>query len=254
MSPARSTPARSFRLPALLLLSAWLAGCAALRPPPPPSEEALAALAALRTFNGQVRTFKGTGAVEMVRDGARQTGRMAWVGKGPAHLRASLLDPVGRPRVTLVADGEIVAARSEADGDDFRTRTADPGLNRVLGIPVRAREIIRLLAGQAPMAHPHSMVLENDRLRLLDRWNRTIQIAEMDPEHRRPRALEHFSGGERRYRAEFGPFSEGPDGILEPSRITILGPADAARFDLRIDRFWTNHSLPAGAFRLERSE
>ncbi len=31
MSPAKSTPARSFRLPALLLLSAWLAGCAALR-------------------------------------------------------------------------------------------------------------------------------------------------------------------------------------------------------------------------------
>lgn len=243
------------RIAAAVLAAAWLTGCAALAPSPPTSPEARAALEATRAFNAEVRTFKGTGTIETIRDGVRQVGRMAWVGKVPAHLRASLLDPAGRPLMTLVVDGETVAARSGDRSDDYRAWAPDPSLERVLGIPIRAREAIRLLSGRVPRAGAHTVVLDGDRLRYLDRWNRVLQVVELDPATRRPRAVERFAGDARRFRAEFGPFDDGVDGMFAPTRIAIIGPAEeGARFDLRVDRFWPNQSLPAGAFRLEASE
>jgi hypothetical protein len=231
-----------------------LSGCAALRPPPPSTPEAEAALAAVAAFNAEVRTFKGTGTIELVRDGTRQVGRMVWVGKVPAHLRVSLLDPVGRPLSTLVADGDRVAGRAGPAAAAFSAPAANPSLKRVLGIPLRAREAIRLLAGQVPTPRPHSVTLAGDRLRLHSRWNQLLEVVELDPTHARPVALERFSGGERRFRAELGPLKSGPEEVRIPTRIAVAGPDGTARFDLRVDRFWVNQSLPAGAFVLEPPE
>lgn len=231
-----------------------LTGCAALRPPPPSTPEAEAALAAVEAFNAEVRTFKGTGTIELVRDGSRQVGRMVWVGKAPAHLRVSLLDPVGRPLSTLVADGERIAGRTGPGGDAFSAPAANPSLKRVLGIPIRAREAIRLLSGQVPTPRPYSVTLAGDRLRLHSRWNQLLEVVELDPRHSRPVAVERFSGGDRRFRAEWGPMESGPEGIRIPTRIAVAGPDGTARFDLRVDRFWANQSLPAGAFILESPE
>lgn len=244
------------RPPAVLLFFSLLTvtGCAALRPPPPSTREAETALAAVAAFNAEVRTFKGTGTIELVRDGTRQVGRMVWVGKVPAHLRVSLLDPVGRPLSTLVTDGDRVAGRAGPGGDAFSASAANPSLKRVLGMPLRAREAIRLLAGQVPTPEPYSVTLVGDRLRLHSRWNQLLEVVALDPSRTRPMAVERFSGGDRRFRAEWGPMESGPEGVRIPTRIAVAGPDGTARFDLRVDRFWVNQSLPAGAFVLEPPE
>jgi outer membrane biogenesis lipoprotein LolB len=237
-------------LPLLLSVSGF-AGCAVLRPPPPPAPEAEAAWAAVRDFNRDVRTFKGSGTAELIRDESRQVGRAVWVGKVSTHLRVSLLDPVGRPISTLVTDGEVLAARMGSDGNGFRAHSANPSLKPVLGVPIRARDVIRLLAGRIPAAAPRGIVLEEDRLILTDRWNRRILIVELDADRRRPLAVERYAGGERQYRAVLKTGDPGPEGIQTPNRLTLLAADESARFDLRVDRFWVNQSLPARAFALE---
>jgi outer membrane biogenesis lipoprotein LolB len=239
------------RILPLLLAGAGFAGCAVLRPPPPPTPEAEAAWAAVQNFNREIRTFKGSGTAELVRDDARQLGRAVWVGKAPAHLRVSLLDPVGRPISTLMTDGEVLAARMGPGGNGFRAHSANPSLSPALGISIRARDAIRLLAGRAPAAAPRGIVLEENRLTLTDRWNRRIFVLELDPDHRRPLAVERYAAGERLYRAALETLEAGPEGIHPPSRLTLVAGDESARFDLRVDRFWVNQSLPARAFALE---
>lgn len=240
-----------FRILPLLLAAAGFAGCAALRPPPPPTPEAEAAWAAVRDFNRDVRTFKGSGTAELIRGETRQVGRAVWVGKVPAHLRVSLLDPVGRPMSTVMTDGEILAARMGPENNGFRVHSANPSLSPVLGIPIRARDAIRLLAGRIPAAAPRGIVLEEDRLILTDRWNRRILTVELDGDRERPVAVERYAAGERQYRAELETGETGPEGIRTPNRLTLLAADESARFDLRVDRFWVNQSLPNRAFALE---
>ncbi|MFP4032097.1 MAG: hypothetical protein ACLFTV_11085, partial [Desulfococcaceae bacterium] len=232
----------------LWLLLAGLTGCAALRPPPPPTVEAEAAWAAVRDFNQGIRTLKGSGTAELIRDETRQVGRAVWVGKAPAHLRVSLLDPVGRPISTLVTDGEILAARPGPENNGFRVHSPNPSLKSALGIPIRAREAIRLLAGRVPAVAPRGIVLEGDRLILTDRWNRRILAVELDAEGERPVAVERYASGERQYRAVLKTGEAGPEGIRTLDRLTLLSANESARFDLRVDRFWTNQSLPSRAF------
>lgn len=238
----------------LWLLLAGLTGCAALRPPPPPAAEAEAAWAAVRDFNQGIRTLKGSGTAELVRDETRQVGRAVWVGKAPAHLRVSLLDPVGRPMSTLVTDGEILTARLGPENNGFRVHSPNPSLKPVLGIPIRARDAIRLLAGRIPAAAPRGIVLEEDRLILTDRWNRRIMTVELDADRRRPVAVERYAAGERQYRAVLKTAEPGPEAIRTPTRLTLLAADESARFDLRVDRFWANQSLPSRAFALEAPE
>jgi hypothetical protein len=245
---------RAAFLAMLWLLPAGLSGCAVLRPPPPPTAEAEAAWAAVRNFNADVRTLKGSGTAELIRDETRQVGRTVWVGKAPAHLRVSLLDPVGRPISTLVADGEILAGRMGPDGNGFRVHSGNPSLRPALGIPIRARDAIRLLAGRVPAAAPRGIVLEGERLILADRWNRRILTVELDPDRRRPVAVERYSDGKRQYRAVLETGEPGREGIRALGRLILLADDESARFDLRVDRFWANQSLPPRAFVMEQPE
>ncbi len=202
--------------------------------------------------NPGLNTFKGTGKVSLQGEGILQTARAAWIGGRPDRFRFGILDISGRPATAMAADGEFVYAVSHNRERFFKTRSTDPDLKRVIGIPVKIRSVIRLLTGGAPVREFRTAEILDDEtetgpiLVLKDGRDRVVETIWFSRDPMKVLAVEMYDPGkEMIYRAELKDY-QSAQGFFLPFVITLYDAEN--RFQLEIDRYWLNPPTPSAAF------
>ncbi|HCY85107.1 MAG TPA: hypothetical protein DHV36_08235 [Desulfobacteraceae bacterium] len=144
---------QSLRFLPLLMLAAFLCGCAGLSPATDPAAEkkATAMVEAVRAFNRDISTGKGTGWLTLETLGQRQRFKIAWAAGTPNRLRLTMILS-GLLFETIAASGEQVTFVSHTGRHDLHTTvSADPDLDTYIDVPIRLSELIAVLLGQVPV-------------------------------------------------------------------------------------------------------
>jgi len=206
--------------------------------------------------NSDLRGFKGIGNLRLRRPEGRTTARAAWMGLYPDRLRFELMN-AGQPMAKLAVDGRWFTLISHADDRFYKTESANPSLKRLVGVPVRADDMIALLSGRIPLAAFHAADIRKDDdgrwVLALKHWGRTVQRLYLDEARERVRAIERYSSHESfRYRATLGDVRD-VDGYAIPFRLRFSGEAGSG-FSLSVDRYWPGADIDPSRFALRPVE
>jgi hypothetical protein len=242
----------------LLLIS----GCTALRgtlPAPEMATDARELIARLTLRNQSLETFKGMGTVRLNANAKnRRTARVAWIGKAPDKLRLSVLNIGGMPTTTMAADGDYFFLASHAPKNFRKTRSSNPSLQKLIGMDLKAQEVIQILRGQVPIRDFDVAATAIDArtggktLILSSRWGKVLEKVYFEPGTETAAAAEMFdSSGRIAYTLKFSNVRE-VDGFHVPFRIDITGGGD--HMLLKIDRYWAQTGVAPTAFMLIESE
>lgn len=265
MRPRTPSRRRRLRAAALILAAALLAaGCAVLPEPRPTpdaaagpeadSAEALALLEAIRKANEPLKTFKGIGRLTIRKEGKLQLdGRMAWVGADPRRLSV-VLSAAGFPAVRLASDGESLYYQDPQDpgGSVKRIRTSDPDLERLLGVPITAGDIVTLLCGRIPLKEYRSVKLleppgEDGRVLVLSRIWGVQQKIFLDRRLETVRATAVYdSAGALVYQAHFMEIQR-VGAYRVPQRLALLN-GDKAEIQLVVENYWADVPVSPAMF------
>lgn len=245
--------ARTALLWAVLLLTA----CAIYRPVDVEREaartEARELVRALGAKNHTLSRFKGTGRLKLWQDGKSFSTRAAWVGSYPDKLRIALINPAGRPMASLSTDGKYLYMVSHADGEFYKKPSSNPTFQRFILIPISADDLITILAGRVPLRKHQTVEITADAsgrgtiLTLAKKWRGVVQKIFLDADKRSVLQIEIFRAeDELSYRTVFQG-KQLVNGFELPERI-IVSDDEGNRFELDIDRYWTDVSLPPSIF------
>ena len=203
-------------LPAFLMI---LTGCSLLSgvglAPEEPSEVSLAreVIAQLRNVNQDLSAFKGIGSIKLW-DHSREitpfNERAAWVAALPQKLRLAVLAS-GRPVFKLAADGRYLywVDLTNPEHSFRKMRATDPGLKRLIALPVKSSDVVALLSGRTPIVdHSSATLVEavdgGGYILILKKWWTVVEKVYLDRARDHVRQIEYFNyDGTLRYRAQF---------------------------------------------------
>ena len=239
-----------------------MSGCTGLRPAPTPGEttpDTQRLLSRLTLKNSGVSSFKGMGSVRLsTKDGSRRSARVAWIGEAPDKLRLSVLNIGGLPTTTMAADGRYFFMASHTPKKFFKTRSANPSLEKLIGIQLKTRDIIQILRGRVPIREFDHARTQTDPqasdviLILSSRWGRVLEKIYLSKDGENADAVEIFdSSGALVYSLKLSNLRE-IDGIRVPFRIEIASNDD--HLLLQIHKYWPNAAAGPSAFVLDESE
>lgn len=143
------------------VLSCLLGACASLSPnlevgTPPTPQEAVQRLDARRS---SVRSFIMQGQISLIYPQGELYGDHLIQGVYPDHLRADVVDPFGRPVMSLATDGRKLIVLSFTDNIVYQGPATRENLGRFLGIAMSPSEIYALITGNPPvLAHTNATV------------------------------------------------------------------------------------------------
>ncbi|WP_373501114.1 DUF4292 domain-containing protein [Desulfococcus sp.] len=243
---------------ALMLLS----GCAVQRdtlPAPEMAADTRALMDCLTLRNAELETFKGMGTVRFnPKTRNRRTARVAWIGKAPDKLRLSILNIGGMPTTTMAADGDYFFMASHAPKNFYKTRSQNPSLKKLIGMELKAREVIQILRGQVPLREFDQARAATDprtgarTLILSSRRGRVLEKVYFESDNETPAVVEMFDpSGRIGYTLKFSNVRD-VGGFSVPFRIDITGGED--RLLLKIERYWARAEAPPSTFMLVESE
>ena len=221
--------------------------------------EAKRLLLALKDKNRNIKTFKGTG--RMTFSGKNKdliSADIAWVAEDKDKISLVLRDILGRPLVSLAADGEWIYFVSHADNTFYKKHSDNAGLESFISVPVRIKDVILLLSGRVPVYEFDSAAVagaENGRciLVLKKKWSGVAEKIYFGRDCQDVSEVEIFgTGGDLLYRATF----EGEKKVEEyhiPSRLVVSNDAgDYMRLD--IEKYWADVPVSRSAFVLNPPE
>jgi len=247
----------------LPVVAALLTACSALRPPRPEElaaeAEALAVLDRLRASNRGLQQFKGVGRIRLTGGAAPAINqRAAWAGAVPDRLSVAVL-AAGRPVLKFATDGRhtYLADLRPPKPSRHKVRASDPQLDKLIAVPVRASEMVELLAGRAPICAHSAARLESGGdggwVLVLETWRRVAQRIYLDGERSAVRALELFDrDGQLRYRVDFGRLQPAGDYRI-PASIEVSG-AGNGRLRIEIEQYFPDAALDPAAFVLDEPD
>ncbi len=140
-------------VPFLLAACVFLSGCSPLRPVTDPAmdKKAIVLGTAVREFNSQIETSKGTGWIIIKVKETTQKYRVIWAAAFPDRLRMTLLLS-GLPVETMIATGQSLAFYSHTGGHESHIiYSKDPDLKKYLNLPVSVSDIVSVLLGRLPV-------------------------------------------------------------------------------------------------------
>ena len=262
---------RPVRIFVLLCSILYISACAGLsdkitinifghvRTPDSFEPEAGRLLSALKDKNRNIKSFKGTG--RMTFSGKNRdliSADIAWVAEDKDKISLVLRDILGRPIVSLAADGEWIYFVSHADNTFYKKHSDNAGLEGFISVPVKIKDVILLLSGRVPVYEFDSASVadaENGRriLVLKKKWSGVAEKIYFGRDCQDAAEVEIFdTGGDLLYRATF----EGEKKVEEyhiPSRLVVSNDAgDYLRLD--IERFWADVPVSRSAFVLNPPE
>ncbi|MCX7808604.1 MAG: hypothetical protein N2515_08345 [Deltaproteobacteria bacterium] len=204
---------------------------------------------------------------------SRLRGELLWIVARPALVRFDVMTQLG-PAATLTSDGKRFALWERSEGRWFVGAPCPSNVARLLGIPVEASLLVRVLFGEAPRwvssavadeiecaegryrvrrrasdgrseefvyevrSGDEKAAPEAQRLRLRHAWLRNPQ-GEIELE---------FEWSDHRLVADPKSQSPTPQGVALPHRIRMRFPKKAVEVDLKIQRIEINGEIPEDAF------
>lgn len=215
-------------------------------------------LASLSHSGDDFKSFRGIGRFKTLRGTQRKIFRVVWIGSEPHDLRVETLGPWGQPILTFVMQGSTFLVHSRQDNQYFRGDATVDNLSRLTSIPVKGGDLFRLLSGRPPILPFHrakigvSSASGGWLLTLYTRWGRLVEKIWLKNDVQTVEKVELFDEwGDLLYRIAFSEFRQ-----TESSRLPHnLGISDAEGpiWSLAVERFWTNVSIPDGAYVLDPS-
>jgi hypothetical protein len=198
-------------------------------------------------------TFKGMGKIILTREENRQAFRIAWIGAIPEKLRIGALNISGTPHATIAADGEYFYARSHFPERFYKTRSEDPELKEIIGLPLKTRAVIQFLAGRVPVKTYHSaaMIPQGRRRTLIlsDTQERIVQKIYFNEKDQVIGSVIYTPDSPPdsppAYDAAFEDFRT-VGSYQIPFSLTLSDGSMSC--SLRVDRYWADVPAPASAF------
>jgi hypothetical protein len=224
----------------------------------PQGKEAVDILNRLKMLNTGLKTYKGIGKLKLWNKEKIFAARTAWIAALPEKIRIQIMGLPGQSVAMLASNGKYIYFQT---GEDqlHKIRTDKASLERVIYIPIKATDIIKLLAGQVPLTDYSSiriepsenadgyvltmkrMFWEDYEKVFVDRTKEKIQHIDM-----------YDSTGELIYRAVFENMQY-VDGYHVPSQIAVHNDKGIG-FRIRIDRYWAGVDVSPSAFEFKNSE
>lgn len=233
----------------IIILSLFISACATL-PRPEQTAEAEALLAKLQAKNQGLKSFKGIGTIRFKDKEISQSSRVAWLGSQDGLLRISVLGVAGQPAASIAYNGENLYFFSHLQGQFYKQKSADPDLEKLLSVPMKASELISLLMGRVPVVKYSAALIERNNsgrscvLILKSGWGRDLEKIYLDDSRNNIEKVEIFDGS-LVYRAEPAE-PKRTDNYQIPFALTVSGKK--AEFSLSVDRYWINTSLSPDMF------
>ena len=250
---------RHFAPPALVLAALCsmvfsLSGCAQLNHRPTQDPDALAKAMSIQALNGTIKTCKGMARTTLIREGKRQSFRMAWAAQAPDRARI-ILTASGQPIETIIADGKRVTFFSHTRAHaPHTTSSANPDLKAFTQIPVKMSDLIALLLGQIPVMEfdlAKRIPPPSPRLILKKKWGPTQQWIHFSSTGKIEK-LECFTRENRPdYTLLYKNFTS-MQGLEIPQDFSIQDP-QGQRMDIQVLKFLPNAPIKETVFRLTPS-
>ena len=141
---------RAIHRPAALVMLCILWGCFPLKHPKiPPSSLVPPPIAAIRSANDTVRSFRGVASTRLVYQGKSLKVRQAIALAQPGWMRFETLSFLDQPLWILATDGVELQAISLPENRFYRGSVAD-GLSHLLGFRLTGQEFVSLFLGAIP--------------------------------------------------------------------------------------------------------
>lgn len=216
--------------------------------------EARNLLLSLQNRNIKLKTFKGIGKITFWKNGKKGIiTNAAWVGSKPDMLRIAMRNVSGQPIVTFANDGSWLYFVSHAKQRYYKKRSTKSNLKKFISIPIKAGDILSLLAGRIPVyKHEFEAIIKDDAkdgylLVLKKRWGNIIEKIYIDGNKNNVRKVEVFDDtGSLLYSAVFERMQT-INGYDVPLRLVFSG-GNGNRFQLDIQRYWADISVSPSVF------
>ena len=248
----------------IYVFAVCLVGCSSLtrRTPGPEDLAAMAdarmVLLALGSQNDKLLHFKGIGKIKVWQNGEKTIDeRIAWIGSETVKLSIVVLIS-GLPAIKIASDGKWFYYYEARQGEPIYKKTAatDATLQRIVSIPIKASDIIHLLAGRVPLREYHSAVLHRQSsgsgyvLTLKKRWYGIVEKVFLGEDKTQVRQIEFFNrSGKLIYRAHFDEMQI-IDRYQIPSKLSISSD-DGMGFELEVQKYWADVPVSPSMFVLE---
>jgi len=278
---------RYIQLPSILfIVTFFLSACTILaprvseRPKDPIALEAEKTLSTLKNQNLKLKTFKGVGNIKFRGSKKKDVaGRIAWVASAPDRIRISLSSVSGQPMISVASDGQWLYLISHSSGDFYKKPATASSMKRLFTIPVKAEDMVDILAGRVPIHSYDSAVLTDNRsqvysteghmvstrnggegsgqngyvLVLKKKWGDILEKIYLDEKKKNVHKVEMFDAtGTLAYRVEFDGM-RAINGYRVPSRL-LISNSDGSGFQLDVDRYWPDASVSPSVFVLTPPE
>jgi len=213
----------------------------------------------LQSKNREIKTFKGTGRINYsVSNSKPVSSDIVWVAGDENKLLIVLRGLLGEPLARIATDGEWLYFFSHVDSRYYRKRSANAGMESLISIPLKSKDIILLLSGRIPFAEFDSAIMAGHDsgpvvMVLKKKWVGVVEKIYLDESRRDAVKVELFDSiGEMIYSASF----EGDNIVNEyrfPSRLAVSNEKGDF-FTIEVGRCWTDIPVSPSIFVLSPPE
>jgi len=213
-------------------------------------------LSALEEQSSDLRSFRGAGQLKALRGTGVKSFRAVWIGSHPQNLRVETLGPWGQPSLTLVVNEGAFFLYSRQDNRYVKGEATARNLSRLVSVPVKPEDLFAFLSGQPPILPFHRAKIRASTkeggwvISLYKTWGRLVEKIWLKDDETTVEQIEISDGwGHLQYRIAFNEFHQ-VESFHLPHRIEISDP-EGPLWSIRVERFWTNVSIPDGAYNID---
>lgn len=225
-------------------------------PEGPVSPAALALYEELNMRNRDVQSLKAIGDIRLETSKGVRVAHIAFTVVRPDKLRLTIMAVSGVTIADVATNGEIITLIDHEQNGFYREEMRDRDLSRLLDLPIRPAEVVAILCGALPAAHPGTMSLTGPaedhllHLTLFDKSGKpTLQLRCDAGEHRLKEIVVFQADGDTAYRVSIER-ETAIDGHTIPARMHFADDSGHT-FRLTIDNAWLNPGAAEHIFVLQ---
>lgn len=246
----------------LLLFGVGIAGCKTSPACPVQARtDPVRALADHDRSRAGWRSIKAEARVTQWGRGGRIRGTVLMFLEQPNRVRFDVMTQVG-PAAVLTSDGKTFQLSDLREGTFLNGPTCPQNIERLIGIPMNADEVLRILTGDAPTIEASERTMEcRDggyvvRLEAPDGRSQELAFSVHDADRNAPpsaqrltlrRSVETAPDGSTRWQATYDDYIE-VDGQSFPTDIRFIDERSGADTAVRVKSITLNPEIPEGVF------
>ncbi|MGB5157112.1 hypothetical protein [Desulfobacterium sp. N47] len=220
--------------------------------------EANRLLVALYNKNREIKTFKGTGRMNLSNKNSEViSADIAWVAENNDKIYIAVRGILGQPIAGIATDGKYVYFASHTEKVFHKKRSDNADLKRFISIPIKIKDIILFLSGRSPVCAFDTASAEEIEGKgiVLVLKNKAAELVEkiyFDNDGKNVMQIDMFDSGDLLYRV----FLNDEMLVKEyhiPSKL-IISDEPGNYFKLDINRYWADEPVSSSVFVLKPPE